>query len=355
MNKVIKLGTLFHAGEIPDFGSIRQKSSNPNILYLLAEDIPKLNGMLTRATAQSYMPEGESFDFSAGTLAFVVDYKTADSGKIYAYHRGMDHWYEFNIRSDLGLIDLMWNRHARILRETKKISGTPPLTFKSNGRPLKNYRIYGNTVNDVSVGNPVTEGEHTGEYCVPVTLNNIAANIYLPEPLRKVCDETDYIDYQAQTLHRVRYNLISNITEFLTAGTRTQANNVYAKVFTGLKPNTSYTLASNVPYGGTSNHLYIGTLSDFQAVYEGNPAIFTTDAYGQFDYMYATRARYDDLLNGNYWIMLVEGSTPPAAYEPYIQNTDLDLTLPVLSTETGVNILSVDTLVNPSAAEIKRQ
>lgn len=355
MNKVSRLGILFNEGNVPDFGSIQMKSNDTNIYYLLAQDIPKLNGMLTKAAAISYLIENETLDICNGAMAFIVDYKTAGTSKIYAYHRGMDHWYEFNICSDLGLIDLMWNRHSRILKETKKISGTPPFTFKSNGRPLKNYRIYGNTVNGVSVGNPVTEGEHTGEYCVPVILNNITTNIYLPEPLRKVCDETDYIDYRSQTLHRVRYNLISNITEFLTAGTRTQTNGVYAKVFTGLKPNTSYVLASNVPYGGSVNHLYTGTLSDFQAVYERNPAIFTTDAYGQFDYMYATRARYDDLLNGNYWVMLVEGSTPPAAYEPYIQNTDLDLTLPVLSTETGVNILSVDTLVNPSAVEIKRQ
>ena len=160
---------------------------------------------------------------------------------------------------------------------------TLPYTFYTQPKTLKNYRIYGNTENGQSVG-----------------------------------DKTA--------------NLISNITEFLTAGTRTQANNVYAKVFTGLKPNTSYTLASNVPYGGTSNHLYIGTLSDFQAVYEGNPAIFTTDAYGQFDYMYATRARYKDLLNGNYWIMLVEGSTPPVVYEPY------GYKIPVVVNEQTTNI-----------------
>lgn len=38
----------------------------------------------------------------------------------------------------------------------KTISGTPPLTFKSSGKPLKNYRIYGNTVNGASVGDLIT-------------------------------------------------------------------------------------------------------------------------------------------------------------------------------------------------------
>lgn len=50
----------------------------------------------------------------------------------------------------------------------QKVSGLPPLTFKSTGRKLAKYRIYGNTVNGESVGDPVTSGEHSGEYCVPV-------------------------------------------------------------------------------------------------------------------------------------------------------------------------------------------
>ena len=173
MNKEIKLGIMYNEGEGPDFGTIQQHVLNPNNLYLLARDIPKLNGMLTRATSAAYLPEGQSFNFYTGALAYVVDYKTAGSGKIYMYHRGKDYWYEFNIRSDLGLCELMWNRHETILRKTKTISGTPPLTFKSNGRPLKNYRIYGNTVNGESVGDLVMEGEYAGKYCIPVTISGI--------------------------------------------------------------------------------------------------------------------------------------------------------------------------------------
>ena len=94
MNKVSRLGMLFSEGNVPDFGSIQMTSKNTNIYYLLAQDIPKLNGMLTRATSAAYLPEGQSFNFYTGALAYVVDYKTAGSGKIYMYHRGKDHWYE---------------------------------------------------------------------------------------------------------------------------------------------------------------------------------------------------------------------------------------------------------------------
>lgn len=171
---------LFNEGNVPDFGSIQIKSNDTNIYYLLAQDIPKLNGMLTKAASRSYLSEGESFDLDTGALAFVVDYKTAGSGKIYAYHRGRDYWYEFNIRSDLGLCELMWNRHETILRETKTISGTPPLSFESNGRPLKNYRIYGNTVNGESVGDLVTDTNNInyGKYKISVTVKSI--NLFNP-------------------------------------------------------------------------------------------------------------------------------------------------------------------------------
>lgn len=469
MNKVIKLGMAFNEGEVPDFGSIQQKPSNTNILYLLAEDIPKLNGMLTRAAAQSYIPEGESFDFHTGTLAFVVDFKTAGSGEIYAYHRGQDQWYEFNIRSDLGLWDFIWNRHSGILRETKEISGIPPLTFDSNGKPLKNYRIYGNTVNGNSVGDktanifapenilagqaflnsritklnnrciiyaPATQGmtytlvlqnpvaqiesaltidepqENTSfvinnsttwinhgqnistasrnnnnaeanyiafqirnvdeaatamivsgstppenyepyGYKISVVINNLTTPIYLPVPLRKSGIEPDYIDYKTQTLHRERYNLISNVYEFLTGGTSTSVSDLYTKVFTGLKPNTSYVLASNVPFRENQNYLYVGNTKNYQTVYNGHTATFNSDTNGQFTYMYATRSQYNELLQGNYWVMLVEGSTPPANFEPYIQNTDISITLPTLNTEKGTNNISINSTVNPLSVDIK--
>ena len=88
---------------------------------------------------------------------------------------------------------------------------TLPYTFNSNSYKLRNYRIYGNTVNEESVGDLVTEGEHAGEYCVPVTITNGSntqtTNIYLPEQIRKVGDETEYIDYKEQKQHKVRKNL----------------------------------------------------------------------------------------------------------------------------------------------------
>ena len=60
MNKVIKLGMLFNEGNVPDFGSIEQDSGSGS-LFLLAEDIPKLNSMLTKTSAVSYLQNGSVF------------------------------------------------------------------------------------------------------------------------------------------------------------------------------------------------------------------------------------------------------------------------------------------------------
>ena len=159
MNKVIRLGMLFNEGEVPDFGSIVGDVHQRGLYYLLAKDIPKLNTMLTRAAAENYLIGNETFNFFSGYMAYVIDHKEASTGEIYAYHRGKDRWYEFNIRLDKSFNEIMWERHKRILRETKTISGTAPLTFKSNGRTLKNYRIYGNT--ETIGGSLVSVGEKT--------------------------------------------------------------------------------------------------------------------------------------------------------------------------------------------------
>ena len=48
---------------------------------------------------------------------------------------------------DFDIVKSMEYYYKYLKYRTNTISGTSPLTFKSNGRPLKNYRIYVNTVN----------------------------------------------------------------------------------------------------------------------------------------------------------------------------------------------------------------
>lgn len=369
MNKEIRLGIMYNEGEAPDFGSILQNPFHPNILYLLAEDIPKLNGMLTRTAAESYLPKGISFNFHTGALAFVVDHKAAGTGKIYAYHRGKDHWYEFNIRSDPGLFKSIWNRHARILREAKEISGVLPLTFNSNGRPLKNYRIYGNIVNEESVGDLVTEGEYAGKYHVPIMITNgtltHTVSIYLPEQIKMVGNEAEYIDCKKQKQHRVRKNLFDYIThtQNTTAGyllSDNQRTNSADWVITDYIPCDGETFTINPIGGNTTSICLYDENKNFicgKAYHTGGAHIKTSvtitstqnASYIRFSYNTGgTGTQIDNISN----IMLNAGSEP-LSYEPYIEDTELDVALPALPTFSGTNTITFGTTVQPSAIEIK--
>ena len=73
--------------------------------------------------------------------------------------------------NNFDILEVLWLRRERKRRAQKTIEGAPPLTYTAkNAGTLKNYRICGNTVDGESVGDLVTEGEHTGEYKVPVTV-----------------------------------------------------------------------------------------------------------------------------------------------------------------------------------------
>jgi len=93
MNKVIMLEMLINENSVPDFGSI-ERDPVSHSLFLLAEDIPKLNTMLTKTAAVSYLENGSSFTFCTGDKAYVIDWLTEESGSMYIYHSGTDHWYE---------------------------------------------------------------------------------------------------------------------------------------------------------------------------------------------------------------------------------------------------------------------
>jgi hypothetical protein len=105
--------------------------------------------------------------------------------------------------NNFDILEALWLRREKKRRAQKIIEGAPPLTYTAkNEGALKNYRIYGQTVDGESVGDLVTSGEHAGEYKVSVTVSNgtdtLTTPIYLPEQIRKVGDEAEYIDYVEQ-------------------------------------------------------------------------------------------------------------------------------------------------------------
>ena len=222
---------------------------------------------------------------------------------------------------------------------------TLPYTFNSNSYKLRNYRIYGNTVNGESVGNLVTEGEHAGEYCVPVTITNGTEsktnNIYLPEQIRKVGDHAEYVDYREQKMHRVRKNLCQiNKTN----------NAVISHAIEGQIYTFSLTADFSVGFRILKKNADSGSTETVASAFNCEGRVSATfTANENFDVYVNGFSAVDDktFLNSVHDFMFEKGATA-SEYEPYIENTELDVTLPALPTLSGTNTLSVGTTVQPS-------
>ena len=385
----------------------------------------------------------------------------------------------------------------------RTISGAPPLTYKAIEGTLKNYRIYGNTVNGESVGDLIAEGEHAGEYRVPVTVTGknllinkaktrtingvkftvnddgsvtcngftnevirfnilplrdsghsdvsgnfiingspgvdgalmglwvddlalpitsedvtyngtvkrlfiqinenttvndvifypmirnvniedgtfepyqipVTTNIYLPEQIKMVGNEAEYIDYEEQKQHRVRKNLFQNTATSRTyaAGITLTVNNDKSVVVDGTS-NTeapigiilggniiigkgTYTL-SGCPQGGSNNTYKVICIFDDNGERKvitdsGNGAtvvLNNDDAKIISNGFYISAQKCDNKI---FYPMLRKANIEDNTYEPYIEDTELDITLPALPTLSGTNILSIGTTVQPSEVYIK--
>lgn len=251
----------------------------------------------------------------------------------------------------------------------KTLKSVPPLTFKGYGKDLKNYRIYGNTVNGESVGNLVTDSqsEHYGEYAIPITNNSETSTIYLDEPLRKVGDEAEYVDYAEQKQHRVRKNLLPNTATSQTINGLTFTVNTDGSVTcNGRREQTStfFTIAnvttsgeiilSGCPSGGSSASFamraYSATISNPRVYYDiGDSCMLNTPDTYNIDIKIQSNYACDNL---TFYPMIRKADIEDDTYEPYIENTEVDVTLPEIAVTAGTNILSVGTTVQPSKVEI---
>lgn len=252
--------------------------------------------------------------------------------------------------------EIFWSNYHAIV--DFEVEGIPPLTFKSNGANLSNYRIYGNTVNGESVGDKtenlfdveLTDGYHLSE----------ATGFPIKESRR-------FATLQPITINQSEYCLAYNST--------TELRFMYSVFNDG-------TLIRRVAKVNDI-HLQSGDAIDTT---DGNKIYF---AFYQNDYSPVSTEMISN-------IMLNTGSTP-LPYEPngykvpvavsngtdtqtipiyipeqirkvgneaeYISYTDqklhrvgaedIDVNLPELPTLAGTNTLTVGTEVQPSGIEIK--
>lgn len=208
-------------------------------------------------------------------------------------------------------------------------------------------------------------------YKVSVTVSNgtdtLTTPIYLPEPIKMVGDEAEYIDYAEQKLHRVRKNLLQNTATSQTKNGVTFTVNADKSITcNGTTTNTIYFAVKDNVVLESGTYVLTGCPLDggkntFK-LYAQTPGgtIFYVDEGAGAIINYTSKIRVlITILSGytcnnlTFYPMIRKADIEDNTYEPYIENTDLDVTLPALPTLSGTNTLSVGTEVQPSNVYLK--
>ena len=191
-------------------------------------------------------------------------------------------------------------------------------------------------------------------------------NIYLDKPIRTINDEIEYIDYSEQKQHRVRKNLLQNTatTQTINGVTFTVNNdksitcNGTATGTAAITINTIFSInstkISGCPMGGSWSSFELDLLNintnNVDVIDTGNGAVI------QNENSYRVRiriARGYTCNNLTFYPMIRKADIEDDTYEPYIENTEVDVTLTTIPTIRGTNVLTVDTTVQPSNVYVK--
>ena len=214
-------------------------------------------------------------------------------------------------------------------------------------------------------------------YKIPVTLaagSTETTNIYLDEPLRKVGDEVEYVDYAMQKWHRVRKNLLQHTAKSTTINgvtftvnddksvtcnnTTPPPTTIQLQLIINMHMDAGKYILSGCPSGGSSQ-TYELSIFGIAKYYSGGvrsrgtPTTFSLpESVDTMNIAILIRPDYtcDNL---TFYPMIRKADIEDDTYEPYIENTEVDVTLPEIAVTAGTNTLTVGTEVQPSEGYIK--
>lgn len=255
--------------------------------------------------------------------------------------------------NNFDIIEALWLRRERKRREQKIIEGAPPLTYTAkNAGTLKNYRIYGNTVNSESVGDKTEnlfDGEFLQGYWAEADGLFSVSNKWIST--KKIpCKSNAQYTFSSSFLSRwagffwydENDNYLSNNTAYnITLLTKTSPSNA------------AYMAIDIAGYPTWDNTISPSDVTDFMLVEGSTPLPY--EPYG-----YKVPVMVNDIITNLYLPEPLKMVGDEAEYLDYAEQkqyfadgTSVDVTLPALPTIAGTNTLSVGTQVQPSSVKIE--
>lgn len=193
--------------------------------------------------------------------------------------------------------------------------------------------------------NTMPEYSQYNKYKIPVVVNDTTTNIYLDEPLRKVGDYADYIDYiRGKVVRNIFHCSLLDIVGKVTGGTM-YSNTGLCRVSSSVRPSANMLIAplSRSMKGGTGiNSNAVGLY--FENQYRNLYCYFNSNDVGLTEGMSSS-----EIAN---------------AIKQYIQDNEIDIyyvlktpieetiELPKIPTHKGTSIITADSSIQPSNAEI---
>lgn len=250
--------------------------------------------------------------------------------------------------------EIFWDNYSAV----QKFEGVPPLTFKGNGKVLKNYRIYGNTVEGKSVGDRTA---------------NLFANLWKKGYIRAdngreeqidgfICSGFFPVEYgQTYSISRnilVGYDNIRGYKDdesFIGAGTDVcDVSNPFPSgatkigAFTVTNENVAF-----VRFNDSANDLGMKYM-----IVEGTYTERTMPAYEPYGYRVPVAINnYTVTLYLPESLKMVGDEAEYVDYEEqkqyFADGSYANVTLPEIPTIAGTNTLSVDTQVQPSKVYVE--
>ena len=215
-------------------------------------------------------------------------------------------------------------------------------------------------VNGAYTSDTIPEYEPYHKYDIPIVVNDTTTHIYLDEPLRKVGDYADYIDFKNQKVVR---NILKQ-SLFI--------NSIYKKLNDVIRFNGTINIHTKHKYDthilSTIFNYNVGYISDIESIFHHESSYYAwywsvywnrlgltydgTNVYRTDDTEQTPLTDTEIISIANEWL----STLPDKDKEIYMildTPTEESVSLPTLKTFKGTNIVSVDTSIQPSNIKAK--